>query len=798
MPSHDAASTPRCYNGHGGGRDFPLQDGPEHSGFIILRLSPHIVPQGDQDLESVAKRYELRGLLEVLDAAHVTETRPVVRSRPPEEVLALEKRASRSELPPLRSLTSYWRVDMRHRPDESESVVDRLNRLPEVGRAYRERVALDPAVNAANDPYATSQGYLDPAPAGIDARWAWTQPAGEGAGIGVVDLEQGWFLAHEDYASKSPTIIYGDNRDGVGTYVGNHGTAVLGEMIGDDNTVGVVGIAPSTSSVRVTSHFEAATSTALHVADAIVAAIPTMDPGDVLLLEVQRFYLPTETDDADFDAIRLASALGIIVVEAAGNGSNDLDAYTNTAGERILDRTHADFRDSGATLVGAAESDNTHDRAGFSNYGNRVDCYAWGEDVVTCGYGDLDDGGGDDDRSYTDTFSGTSSASPIISGAAILLQGMYESASGTRLSPLQMRGLLSDPATGTPQGPNVAGAIGVMPDLRSIVQTTLGLVPDIYVRDNPADTGEIPATGGISASPDVIVRPSAVADPNAAFGEGSGTENSSTLGSQVEAGQDNFVYVRLRNRGSSDATGVRCKVFWSEVSTLVTPDMWNLIGDTPPVDCPQGDTLVVTDGLTWPSASIPATGHYCMVALLDHPQDPAPALPPGPPNFDWNAFRDFIRNQNNVTWRNFNVVDTLPDPAADPVELPFLIAGAPDDSRRFDLEIIQRLPQGAQLYLELDLAVAGQIRDRERWGFEVDRERRVARLKVPSLPRVPLCGINLSKAARHRAAFHVPGAKQGRKKVDFGGNAVAIRQVYDRQEVGRVTWQFARPHKKTK
>ena len=45
-----------------------------------------------------------------------------------------------------------------------------------------------------------------------------------------------------------------------------------------------------------------------------------MDVGDVLLLEVQRSYLPTEVDDADFDAIRLAVAHGIVVVEAAGNG----------------------------------------------------------------------------------------------------------------------------------------------------------------------------------------------------------------------------------------------------------------------------------------------------------------------------------------------------------------------------------------------------------------------------------------------------------------------------------------------
>jgi serine protease len=212
--------------------------------------------------------------------------------------------------------------------------------------------------------------------------------------VGVADLEQGWFLGHEDFATKSPDLIYGDNRDGLGSYKGNHGTAVLGEITGDDNTVGVVGIAPHVAYARATSHYDAATNTALHVADALVAALPEMDSGDVLLLEVQRSYLPTETDDADFDAVRLAVALGIVVIEAAGNGGNDLDVYTNAMGERIFDRSHADFRDSGPIMVGAASSDADHNRLGFSNFGSRIDCYGWGEDVVSSGYADLDDGGG--------------------------------------------------------------------------------------------------------------------------------------------------------------------------------------------------------------------------------------------------------------------------------------------------------------------------------------------------------------------------------------------------------------------
>jgi hypothetical protein len=124
-------------------------------------------------------------------------------------------------------------------------------------------------------------------------------------------------------------------------------------------------------------------------------------------------------------------------------------------------------------MVGAAESPvvggNAHDRANFSNFGSRIDCYGWGENVTTCGYGDLSLGAAID-ASYTGTFNGTSSASPIVVGAAVLTQSMYRSATGTMLSPGQMRAILSNPANGTPQSAAVAGAIGVMPNLRQIGQ----------------------------------------------------------------------------------------------------------------------------------------------------------------------------------------------------------------------------------------------------------------------------------------------------------------------------------------
>ena len=755
-----------------------------YSGSIIVRLSRELPLPGkkSKSLSDAAKDLHLRGLENVLNEFDLSVSRPLIQSLDNKRVLDYEKKATQSELPPLHSLTSYWRIDAREKSHQIDDILKRLNALFEVDCAYLEYSASDPLVNPADDPYNGTQDYLDAAPEGIDARWAWTQSNGEGANVGFVDLEQGWFPAHEDYTSKAPALVYGDNRDGVGAYKGDHGTAVLGEVIADDNAVGVVGIAPSVASVRLASHFDAATVTSGHVADAILAVLPTMNVGDVLLIEVQKSFLPTETDDADFDAIRLASALGVVVVEAAGNGNDDLDAYTNVSGDFILNRSSTDFRESGAIIVGACESALPHNRWTWSNYGSRVDCFAWGENVTSCGYGDLDAGSGDN-STYTNTFQGTSSASPIISGAAIILQGMYEANTGTRLSPMQMRLLLSDPATGTAQGGGVAGNIGVMPDLNSIISNTLQIVPDIYLRDNVGDTGEVPYTGSISASPDIIARPIALADPTASFGQGSGTENSNTLGYQVEAGQDNYIYARMKNRGGALANNVTTRIYWSEPSTLVTPDMWNYLGTTPPVNVPQTDTLVVSDPLVWSSADIPATGHYCFVGITDHTGDPAPPLPAAT---DWDGFRSFIRNNNNVTWRNFNVVDLDPNSVSDTMSFPFLIAGAPDMVRMFDLEIQRHLPKEAQAWLELPL-MAGKLFLRERlWNHTFDRKKGIVKLQLPAAPKLQFPQLRLNKKLRIKAKFVIEGVK---KHVETG-HRFAIRQLYENQEVGRITWQF--------
>ncbi len=710
---------------------------------------------------------------------------PLFASKKPEEVFNLVNRAMSTDpmyRPP--NFLTYYAIGVPAEVDP-EAVAKALSKWSAVAFAYVEPPPVEPpVVSAANDPRSVNQGYLDPAPDGIDAEYAWGFAGGDGAGQALVDLEWGWTFNHEDLTALGIALISGINN----SYF-FHGTGVLGEVAAQDNMVGCVGITPALASVRCVSQW--LTGGGYSTAEPILDAIAVMSFGDVLLLEAQTALwgysnVPVEIEPAVFDVIRLATALGIVVVQAAGNGGVDLDTVVNPSGQQILNRASVDFQDSGAIVVGAASSAAPHTRLGFSCFGSRIDCYGWGQNVDTLST----DAVGAATNLYTSTFNGTSSASPIVTGAALAVQGLAEANLLPRFGPWQLRAILSDPANGTPSQSPAVDRIGVMPNLRAIIDgSTLNLGPDVYLRDFVGDTGD-PHTGAISTSPDVILRQTAVANPQAFFGEGSGTENSATLGFEALAGQDNFVYVRVRNRGGSAAANVAATVYWAPASTLLTPDLWTLVDSTVIANVPTGDLLTVTDAIVWPSAEIPATGHYCFVALIGHAQDPAPA----PADLlNWDNFRLFIRANNNVTWRNFNVVDNVPPSSADPpnyVALPFIAAGAPDKARRMRLEVVGRLPKGALVLLEMPRELAKLLQARP-VPVKGAKNRRVVHVPVNPSGRTTFVDITFPAKARIPMRLLVNVPKELRKY----GFEIFARQLHEKEEVGRVTWRLALPRK---
>jgi hypothetical protein len=386
---------------------------------------------------------------------------PYFSTIPEETLRALSRPSAQSERTSVApNFALYYAIECPPEVDAA-SVVRSVSAWPNVETAYLEGGPTPPPVNPSDDPRNANQGYQDAAPAGIDVRWAWG--VADGYGIGFVDMERGWTLNHEDLAAANIGIISGVNQDFQG-----HGTAVLGEVVAVDNMTGGVGIAPR-ASARVVSQWRSSTN--YNTAEAILSATGYMSAGDVMLLEAQTShpnatgFVPVEVEQAAFDAISAATAKGIIVVEAGANGSVDLDDFQDSSNKKILNRNSNDFRDSGAILVGAASSSVPHQRLGFSNFGSRIDCYAWGENVDTCGDGWT----GNATSTYTSGFGGTSGATPIIAGAALILQSRRVSQNRPRYWPDQMRSLLSSPKLGTLSANPATDRIGVMPNLKTML-----------------------------------------------------------------------------------------------------------------------------------------------------------------------------------------------------------------------------------------------------------------------------------------------------------------------------------------
>jgi len=320
---------------------------------------------------------------------------------------------------------------------DPEGLIDALNALQEVEIAYPAPLPAPPPSSGADiysqdDPPATPnfvflQGYLKPAPGGIDARHTWHLPGGKGQNVSIVDIEYDFKATHEDL----PTIpiIGGQLWSGYGN---DHGTAVLGELAAKNNSYGATGIAYA-SVVKFSSACmnRFTQSCDYNLPNAINTAKTNTVRGDVILVEQQTsvcggagtgWYGPVEWTQSVYDAIKFATAAGRIVVEAAGNGGGDLDHSTC---KNLFNRA---TRDSGAIIVGAGAPPNhfqtDRSRLGISSYGSRVDLQGWGVNVVTTGYGDLY--GPTPKREYTKYFSGTSSASAMVAGAAAILSSINQ------------------------------------------------------------------------------------------------------------------------------------------------------------------------------------------------------------------------------------------------------------------------------------------------------------------------------------------------------------------------------------
>lgn len=414
----------------------------------------------------------------------------------------LNARGSRTD--GISDLGNYFSISVD--PSKMKMLAERLRNEPLIQAAYvkpgavpavwlekqdAEVLALAPdGCLSQTGSFVDRQRYLRSSPEGIDAQYAWTLPGGKGQGVRIIDIEGAWRFSHEDLLQNQGGVIGGVQS--LDIHWRNHGTAVVGVLGSDDNGYGVCGIAPS-ANTRAISIFASDGSSSS--ARAIWLAAEALGPGDIMLIELhapgpdangtgQDGYIAMEWWPDNFAAITHAVKRGILVVEAAGNGARNLDSPVfdiRPAGFPIswLNPFSQKNPQSGAIMVGAgAPPPGTHgrnhgpdrSRLEFSNFGERVDCQGWGREVTTTGYGDIQNGL-NEDYWYTDEFSGTSSASPIVVGALACLLGTLRGAGKPLLTPYQAIQLLRSSgssqtdATGRPS----TQRIGNRPNLRQML-----------------------------------------------------------------------------------------------------------------------------------------------------------------------------------------------------------------------------------------------------------------------------------------------------------------------------------------
>jgi len=250
----------------------------------------------------------------------------------------------------------------------------------------------------------------------------------------------------------------------------------------------------------------------------------------------------------------------------------------------------------------------------------------------------------------------------------------------------------------------------------------------------------------------------------------------------VKKGQDNYVYVRVLNRGSAAALNVTATVFWSPVATLVTPNLWTPVGSIL-IPIAKPNVMTVSDAIKWSDANIPAAGHYCFVGLVGNTVDPAP----NPADFqNWDNYQKFIRNNNNVTWRNFNVMNTprRQIDGKDYAVLDFIAPGTPSEDRQMQLAVVSNLPKGGRILLEGPADFLDLLESPLPAWREDERHGRMVRVSPRGRSVVGQGLFPADSRTALRLLVHVPE--------EFGEERynVYVSQIFEDLEVGRVTWRL--------
>lgn len=360
--------------------------------------------------------------------------------------------------------------------DRVVALAHELNAMPEVEWVELESLDKPPPPPAADIAPPTpllvsNQGYRSAA-TGVDVDYVWNTFGIFGdPRIRVTDCEYDYNPDHEDLSGQAQF-----QANVVSRYTGfghGHGTSVMGIMAAASNEYGISGSAPECSFFFYPEFSQLTTGQQSRTA-CVTAAIADSNEGDIVVLEMQTGgpaagdsdYVPAEYTLGVWNVVKAGTAAGVLTVAAAGNGSQNLD-------DASLFSAYTARGDSGAIIVGAGNSARV--RQSFSTYGSRVNVQGWGTGVFTTG--STTSGtyvyGSDARQSYIATFNGTSSATPVVTSAAMLLQAVAYQMFDQPLRPSQIRELLTNTGRSQTGSDATTARIGPLPNLRAAVEAML-------------------------------------------------------------------------------------------------------------------------------------------------------------------------------------------------------------------------------------------------------------------------------------------------------------------------------------
>lgn len=286
-----------------------------------------------------------------------------------------------------------------------------------VPAARLEKLQQDPRVAFVSEDRAVST-QAQVIPTGVD-RINAENKVNTGAGVQVAVLDTGIDLKH---AELKANIVGGKNCSSGSNYTdGNgHGTHVAGTIAAVNNTVGVVGVAPSVKlwAVRVLNNAGSGTWSSVICGIDFVTSKAPANGGSITVANmslggggVSDDNCGVSNNDALHKAICRSRDAGVTYVVAAGNSGANAGQFVPAAYDdaviTVAALADSDGQPGGAGSATSYGADDTF--ASFSNYGSVVDIAAPGVNIKSTWKG-----GG-----YK-TISGTSMATPHVTGAAAL------------------------------------------------------------------------------------------------------------------------------------------------------------------------------------------------------------------------------------------------------------------------------------------------------------------------------------------------------------------------------------------